>query len=128
MHLAIKDQQVCCRIDTGARISILTSAQIKKFRECKLEKSKKTLKSFSNHKIKPIGSISLPVVYRDRKINVYFEVVDLNQENIISGDTAVALGLIHKVNPGSQIHVSIVMRTRLQKMHKASSQETLQNL
>ena len=105
VQLGIKDQQVRCRIDTGARTSILTSAQIKSLRGRKLEKSNKTLKSFSNHKIKPIGSISLPVVYRDRKINVHFEV---DQENIISGDTAVALGLIHKVNPGSQIHVSVV--------------------
>ena len=106
VHLGIKDQQVRCRIDTGAQTSILTSAQIKNLRGCKIENSKKTLKSFSNHKIKPIGSIS--VVYRDRKINVHFEVVDLDQENIISGDTAVALRLIHKVNPGSQIHVSVV--------------------
>ena len=30
--------------------------------------------------------------------------VDLDQENVISGDTEVALGLIDNVNPGSQIH------------------------
>ena len=50
----------------------------------------------------------LTCFYRDRKINVPFEVVNLDQKNTISGDTAVALGMIHKVNTGSQIHVSDV--------------------
>ena len=37
----------------------------------------------------------------------------MDQENIISGDTAVTLGLIHKVNPGLQIHVSVVTENEI---------------
>jgi hypothetical protein len=106
VHLGIKDQQVRCRIDTGARTNIFTSAQIRNLGGCKLQNSNKTLKSFSNHKIKPIGSVTLPVVYRDQKTNVHFEVVDLDQENGISGDTAVTLGLIYKADPDPQTPIS----------------------
>ncbi|XP_062583203.1 uncharacterized protein LOC134244964 [Saccostrea cucullata] len=111
VRLGIKGQQIRCRIDTGARTKILTSAQIRNLGGCTLESSNKTLKLFSNHKIKPIGSVTLPVVYRDHKTNVHFEVVDLDQENIISGDTAVTLGLIYKTDPHLQTSISAVTET-----------------
>jgi hypothetical protein len=105
VHLGIKDQHVSCTIDTG----ILTSARIRNLGECKLQNSNKTLKSFSNHKSNPIVSVTLPVVCHDRKTNVHFEVVGFNQENIISGDTAVTLGLIYKVDPDLQTPISVVI-------------------
>jgi hypothetical protein len=100
----VNNTSVRFRIDTGAKTSILTSAQIATIPGCKLQKSSKTLKSFSNHRITPDGSIKLPVTYRDKTTDVHFEVVSLDQENILGGDTAVALGLI-QITLDSQISV-----------------------
>ena len=45
-----------------------------------------------------MGTIFVPVTYKDKQISVRFEVVDLCQENIISGDIAESLGLLQRVN------------------------------
>ena len=60
--------------------------------------SNKVLRSYTNHHIKPIATVKLPVTYKQESASASFELVDLVQENVLSGDTAEALGLISRLN------------------------------
>jgi len=63
--LEIEGKDVWCRIDTGAKCSILTKCEIDAMQhKTALKKSSRTLKSFSNHIIRPIGTASLNVTYK----------------------------------------------------------------
>ncbi|KAJ8318720.1 hypothetical protein KUTeg_003811 [Tegillarca granosa] len=98
VNLNINGADVKFRIDTGSRVNILTKTQVDKLPgQINMNKSLKTLKSFSNHKIYPVGSVELPVMYSQDNVcqaMVSFEIVDFEQENIISGDSAMLLGLL----------------------------------
>ena len=61
-------------------------------------RSSKTLKSYTNHKINPVGTVTLPVKAKRKEINVTFEIVDLMQENIITGDIVEQLNLLQRRN------------------------------
>ena len=100
-NLTISNKSLSFRIDTGAKCNILVKSEydsLAKRSKVELQKSNRTLKSFSNHKIKPVGSVTLPVRYKDKECNVTFEVVNLDQENIISGNVAENLGLVQRVS------------------------------
>ncbi|CAG2217838.1 unnamed protein product [Mytilus edulis] len=60
--------------------------------------SKKILKSYTGHKIQQIGKIRLPVIFKDREIYETFEIVDMEQDNIISGDFAESLNLVKRID------------------------------
>ena len=96
--LKVHNESMNFRIDTGAKCCITTKVDFDKFNNIKLEKLNKTLKSYSNHHIKPLGAVKLTVSYNDIFTEVKFEIVDLVQENIISGDVAEKLGLLRRVN------------------------------
>ena len=87
-------------IDTGAICNILVESEFDSLAsksKVELQQSNRTLNFFSNHKIKPTGSVTLPVRYKDKESNVKFEVVNLEQENIICGNTAENLGLVQRL-------------------------------
>ena len=90
--LKVHNESLNFRIDTGAKCCIITKVDFDKFNNIKLEKSNKTLKSYSNHHIKPLGAVKLTVSYNDIYTEVKFEIVDLVQENLLrrvnSVDTA----------------------------------------
>ena len=97
--LRVGTETVTFRIDTGAKCSLLVKSQYNKLKKlAKLEDSCKILKSYSNHAIKSEGSVTLPVKHTSMTLPIVFEVVNLQQENIICGDAAEKLGLIHRVS------------------------------
>jgi hypothetical protein len=100
VDLRVHNQDISFRIDTGAKCCIMVKSQLDTLtangQDTKLSASQRTLRSFSNHKIKPVGTVSLPVSYKDKQTSVQFEIVDLKQENIISGDIAEKIGLIQR--------------------------------
>lgn len=60
----------------------------------KTHKTNKVLKSFTKHGIHPLFSVNLPIKHKKKLMNTHFEIVDLNQENIISGNIAEKSNLI----------------------------------
>lgn len=59
-------------------------------------KSTKGLKSYTIYRICPLYSVNIPIKHRGRLVNAQFEIMELEQENIISGDVADKLHLIER--------------------------------
>ena len=66
--------------------------------EGSLRKSSKVLYSYSNHRIRPAGVADLAVKYNGVETKAEFEIVDLQQESVISGNQAEQLRLIRRIN------------------------------
>jgi len=97
--LLVSGKQVTFRIDTGARCNTMTLSDYQRLDHTgELRQSTKVLCTYSNHKLKPVAAVDLPVQYRGKLVTPTFEVVALQQENIISGNTAEALGLIIRLD------------------------------
>lgn len=62
----------------------------------KLKRSSKVLRTYSNHKMKPVAAVDLPLRYKGREVEL--EVVDIVQENVLSDTTAEALGPIDRLD------------------------------
>lgn len=86
------------RIDTGAKCNIIVSHQ---YHQSKLtgvkSQSNKLLRSFTNHTIRPEFHVQLPLRNEDTNIQAEFEIVDIHQENVITGITAERLNLIQRM-------------------------------
>jgi hypothetical protein len=94
----INSKPVKFRIDTGAKTSIIVKSVFDSLRSrAQTQRSTKILKSYTNHKIRPLYSVNLPVKHKGRLVNTKFEIIDLDQENIISGDVAEKLKLIERI-------------------------------
>ena len=52
------------------------------------------LRTYSNHQIKPVAVAEFSLEYNSNLATTTFEIVDNDQENVLSGDTAEALQLI----------------------------------
>ena len=97
--LNINNQSVEFRIDTGARCNTLTLHELRRRApDVKLRHSKTILQSYTNHQLKPVGEVTLETACNGLQLLVDYEVVDLSQENIISGDTAEKLLLVKRIN------------------------------
>jgi hypothetical protein len=94
----VHGQSIKFMIDTGARCNTI---QIRDFQEishlAEIYPSSRLLRSYSNHIIRPIGTCSLPLTCNGITLMTSFEIVNLEQENVISGDTAEKLGLISRL-------------------------------
>ena len=90
---------VTFRIDTGARCNVMVQDTYRKVAdEGSLRKSSKVLYSYSNHRIRPAGVADLTVKYNGVETKAEFEIVDLQQESVISGNLAEQLRLIHRIS------------------------------
>lgn len=97
--LTISGQEVDFKIDTGAKCNTLTVDSFQLIsHQAELFESHRVLKTYSNHHIKPIGSTILNVAHRNASVQERFEVVNLTQENVISGETAEKLGLLARLS------------------------------
>ncbi|KAG8003278.1 hypothetical protein GBF38_007706 [Nibea albiflora] len=67
--------------------------RFKQRKQGELGHSNKVLRSYSNHKVKPVAAANLPLKYKDHEANEELEIVDIVQENMLSGTAAEALGL-----------------------------------
>ena len=98
-NIVINNKVVNFRVDTGAKCNILVKSEFEKIKgKNKLSHSTKSLKSYTNHVIKTLGAVVLPLKYKNQEIKARFEVVDICQENILSGDTAECLGLLQRID------------------------------
>lgn len=94
-HLQILSQQVQFRIDTGAKCNTLTLDRYQLLMHIgELKRSKTALRSYSNHILKPVAAVDLVAKHKNCEVSAEFEIVDIAQENVLSGATAEALGLI----------------------------------
>lgn len=66
VHVSILSQEVQFRIDTGAKCNTLTLYSYQQLMHAgELKRSNKLLRSYSNHKLKPVAAVDLPVHYKD---------------------------------------------------------------
>ena len=99
VSICVLSQEVQFRIDTGAKCNTLTldSYQLLKH-EGELKRSNRILRSYSNHRLRPVAAVDLPLKYKDRETKAELEIMDIAQENVLSGATAEALGLIIRLD------------------------------
>lgn len=99
VHVTILSQKVQFRIDTGAKCNTLTLHSYQQLMHAgELKRSNKLLRSYSNHKLKPVAAVDLTAYYKEHTTNAEFEIVDIAQESVLSGSTAEALGLIARLS------------------------------
>lgn len=48
--------------------------------------------------LKPVAAVDLVIRYKEREFSAEFEIVNIAQENVFSGTTAEALGLIVRLD------------------------------
>ena len=86
---SINSKLIRFRIDSGDKSSIIVNSVFDSLgSHAQTQKSKKILKSYTNHRIRPLYSVKLPIKHEEEVVNTQFEIVGLGQENIISGDVA----------------------------------------
>ena len=97
--LQIGNGTLHCQLDTGAYASVINTMQLKQVApNAKIKPTKKTLVSYSQHRITPMGYVTLPVRFKDRRLNVNFYVIDSKQKPILSGKACQALNLVQRVH------------------------------
>ncbi|XP_062574567.1 uncharacterized protein LOC134236415 [Saccostrea cucullata] len=99
--LYIQNKPIEFRIDTGAKCNVIVKAQYTKAElHGNKQKSHKILRSFTNHTIRPEFCVDLPLASRvgDAQISTKFEIVNVPQENVITGSTAEKLGIITRLD------------------------------
>ena len=88
-----------CQLDTGAYASVINITHLKQVApRALIKQTKKTLVSYSQHRITPKGYVTLPVRFKDRELNVNFYVIDSEQKPILSGEVCQALNLVQRVH------------------------------
>lgn len=98
-EISILSQQVEFRIDTGAKCNTMTLNSYQSLMHTdELKRSNKVLRTYSNHKLKLVAAVDLPLAYKDHKTRAELEIIDIQQENVLSGTTAEALGLIVRLD------------------------------
>lgn len=99
VDIKVLSKEVEFRIDTGAKCNTLAlDANQLLMHTGELKCSSKVLRTYSNHKVKPVAAVDLPLRYKDREVKVELEIVDIVQESVLSGTTAEALGLIVRLD------------------------------
>ena len=94
----VENKQIKFKIDTGARCNTLTLSDYQKIQyEGELKRSTKLLRTYSNHQIKPVAVAELSLEHNSNLATTTFQIVDIDQENVLSGNTAEALQLISRL-------------------------------
>lgn len=93
----VENKQIKFKIDTGARCNTLTLSDYQKIQhEGELKRSTKLLRTYSSHQIKPVAVAELSLKHNSNLITTTFQIVDIDQENILSGNTTEAVQLISR--------------------------------
>ena len=94
----VENKQIKFKIDTGARCNTLTLSDYQKIQhEGELKRSTKLLHTYSNHQIKPVAVAELSLEHNSNLATTTFQIFDIDQENVLSGNTAEALQLISRL-------------------------------
>ena len=66
----VNDHTLQCQLDTGAYDNVLNANQLHQIApKATVKPTIKTLVSYSQHRITPVGRVSLPVRYKDRAVH-----------------------------------------------------------
>lgn len=97
-NIEINDRTIRFQLDTGAKCNVLPLTTFKELGlNCdQLALSKTNLKSYSGHRVKPVGNIILQCKYQDHVSDNSFEVVDLPSEPILGSASCSAMGLVKR--------------------------------
>ena len=99
VKLKILSKKVKFRIDTGAKCNTLTLNSYQLLAHTgELQRSETVLHSYSNHRLQPVAAVNLQVKSKKCKETTVFEILDIAQENVLSGASAEALGLIVRLD------------------------------
>ncbi|KAL7374435.1 hypothetical protein ABVT39_000466 [Epinephelus coioides] len=89
VNISVLAQEVQFRIDTGAKCNTLTLDSYQSLEHPgELMCSSRILRSYSNHKLKPVTAVDLSLKYKDCETQAELEIMDIAQENVLSGVTA----------------------------------------
>lgn len=87
------------KIDTGAKCNTITVNDYQAISgHCPLRATSKVLRTYSNHHIHPVGTANIELQHRATTVTEEFQVVNLVQENVISGAVAESLGLLNRIS------------------------------
>lgn len=87
------------QLDTGATRSILPHKVYKELGITKpLSKTDCKLKSYTNHPLQVMGKVTVPTEYKGNTISVEYQVVNVHQQPLLSGDICSQLGMIERIN------------------------------
>jgi len=93
--LQVDNDTLHCQLDTGAYARVINTMQLKQLApNAMIKQTKKTLVSYGQHRITPMGYVTLSVRLNDRRLNVNFYVKDSKQKPILSGKVCEALNLV----------------------------------
>ena len=93
--LQVDNDTLHCQLDTGAYARVINTMQLKQLPpNAMIKQTKKTLVSYGQHRITPMGYVTLSVRLNDRRLNVNFYVKDSKQKPILSGKVCEALNLV----------------------------------
>ncbi|CAJ1066454.1 Transposon Ty3-G Gag-Pol poly [Xyrichtys novacula] len=99
VSICVLSREVRFRIDTGAKCNTLTLDCYQLLNhQGELKCSNRILRSYSNHRLRPVAAVDLSLTYKDRETKAELEIINIAQENVLSGATAEALGLIVRLN------------------------------
>ena len=87
----VENKQIKFKIDTGAPCNTLPLSDYQKIQHEKL------LCTYSNHQITPVAVAELSLEHNSNLATTTFQIVDIDQENVLSGNTAEALQLISRL-------------------------------
>ena len=94
----VENKQIKFKIDTGVHCNTLTLSDYQKIQhKGELKRSTKLLRTYSNHQIKPVAVADLSLEHNSNLATTSFQIVDIDQENVLSGNTAEALQLISRL-------------------------------
>ncbi|PFX30265.1 Retrovirus-related Pol polyprotein [Stylophora pistillata] len=77
-----------------------------------IKQTKKTLVSYSQHRITPKGYATLPIRFKDRELHVNFFVIDSKQKPILSGKVCQEVNLVQRVH-NLQTHLDTKLKELL---------------
>lgn len=102
VYLKVFNHDVWFQIYTGSKCCIMVKSQLDSLdslgKDIEMSVSHRTLRSYSNHKVKQVGTVNLPVNYKDKQTSSQFKIINLTQENIIRGDVAESIGLVQRID------------------------------
>jgi hypothetical protein len=83
------ENKIIFKIDTGAKCNVISLHDYEGIQHGgKILPTNKILKSYSNHRIQPIGEVRLMVGTEKHSTTVAFLIVEIEQDSVISGATA----------------------------------------
>lgn len=95
--IKIAGKKVICKIDTGAEVNVMPKRIYNQLsKKLKLKTTRTTLHTVAGQ-VKPIGTLQVPVQYKEKKAEATFFVVEDSTNTLCGLQTSVELGLVQKL-------------------------------